>query len=364
MLQARPLPLYAKACLVLLLVYLLLYGIYLGQHIFLPLGFSFILAVLLRPIEKLFYRWGCTKVVSIVLALLIATVVLWLLVNFISNQVSSMASDVPAIKKSLESLWHQAQTWLKVNLNINYSRQNQMLENAKEETLGSFSTGVGVITTSVTTLMIIPVYIFLFLYYRPILLEFIVSVFEERYSDNVRKTVREMKSVIQYFMIGILSETTVVAILNVIGLLLLGAPYAILLGVVGAIINMIPYIGGLIQLIFSALVIYANTNSFPKMIGALVVLLVVQFIDNHFLVPNIIGSRVKLNALFSLLGVLVGGALCGIGGMFLSLPFLAICKVIFDNVDELHPWGKLLGGFEKKPRLPKLLMKKNRVAGN
>jgi predicted PurR-regulated permease PerM len=106
---------------------------------------------------------------------------------------------------------------------------------------------------------------------------------------------------------------------------------------------MIPYIGGIVQLIFSALVIYSNTASIPLLIWSTVVLLVVQFIDNNILVPWIIGTKVQLNSLVSIIGVLVGGALCGIGGMFLSIPALAICKVIFDRVDDLKPWGKVFG---------------------
>jgi predicted PurR-regulated permease PerM len=140
-----------------------------------------------------------------------------------------------------------------------------------------------------------------------------------------------------------LTETTIVAVLNTVGLLLVGAPYAVLLGLVGAILNLIPYIGGLLAIILTALLTFTNTGSAEIMTWAIIVYLVVQFIDNNFLVPYIIGSRVKLNALFSIIGVLMGGALCGIGGMFLSIPIIAICKVIFDRIDELKPWGQLLG---------------------
>jgi len=79
------------------------------------------------------------------------------------------------------------------------------------------------------------------------------------------------------------------------------------------------------------------------MIWAIIVFMIVQLIDNNFLVPKVIASRVKLNALISIVGVLIGGSLCGVGGMFLSIPFIAICKVIFDRVKDLQPWGKLLG---------------------
>src|SRR2546421_714081 len=107
-------------------------------------------------------------------------------------------------------------------------------------------------------------------------------------------------------------ETTIVAILNITGLLLIGAPFAILLGIIAAILNLVPYIGGLISVILTSLITYTNTASIGKMVWAVIVLLVVQFIDNNFLVPRIIASRVQLNALMSIVGVLIGGALCGV----------------------------------------------------
>ena len=59
--------------------------------------------------------------------------------------------------------------------------------------------------------------------------------------------------------------------------------------------------------------------------------------------PLIVGNKVRINALVTLLGVLIGGTLCGIPGMFLAIPALAVCKVICDKVTDLKPWGELLG---------------------
>jgi predicted PurR-regulated permease PerM len=66
-------------------------------------------------------------------------------------------------------------------------------------------------------------------------------------------------------------------------------------------------------------------------------------VDNHFLVPYIVASKVKINALVSIVIVLLGGALWGISGMFLSIPFLGVLKIIFDRVPEMKPWGILIG---------------------
>ena len=100
------------------------------------------------------------------------------------------------------------------------------------------------------------------------------------------------------------------------------------------------------QYVLTAIVTLSNTGDVYITLGSFIVYLIVQFIDNNFFVPRIIGSSVQLNALVSILAVLIGGSLCGVGGMFLSLPFVAICKVIFDNVEELQPWGSLLGDEE------------------
>jgi predicted PurR-regulated permease PerM len=152
-----------------------------------------------------------------------------------------------------------------------------------------------------------------------------------------------------------------VAVLNILGLLLIGAPFAILLGIISAILNLIPYIGGLIAVVLTALITFTNTGSITKMVWAVIVFMIVQLIDNNFLVPKVIASRVKLNALISIVGVLIGGALCGIGGMFLSIPFIAICKVIFDRVEDLKPWGKVLGDDIPVTNLTHVLKKRKKV---
>jgi predicted PurR-regulated permease PerM len=69
----------------------------------------------------------------------------------------------------------------------------------------------------------------------------------------------------------------------------------------------------------------------------------IQFIDNNFLVPRIVSSKVQINALISIVVVLLGNQLWGISGMFLSIPFIAVLKIVFDRIDNLKPWGKLLG---------------------
>jgi predicted PurR-regulated permease PerM len=77
--------------------------------------------------------------------------------------------------------------------------------------------------------------------------------------------------------------------------------------------------------------------------GFYVAYIVIQFVDNNFIVPAIVASKVKVNAFISIIVVIFGGALWGIAGMFLSIPLIAILKVIFDRIESMKPFGFLLG---------------------
>jgi predicted PurR-regulated permease PerM len=353
-------PLYAKITALILLVYLLLYGLYIGQDILAPLGFAFLFAVLLRPLEKLFIKWKVPKVLAIVFTVVIAILFVAGLITFLSKQIASFVEDIPAIKHNLNTLWTQFQHWLSSTFNLSRAEQQKIIQKATSES-NPVST-LGVITASVATVILVPVYVFLFLYYRTLLLRFIVELFDANHHENVKNVIQEIRYVVQHYITGLLTETSIVAVLNVTGLLIIGAPFAILLGIISAILNLIPYIGGLVALVLTALIIFTNTGSISMALYSVIVFMIVQLVDNNFLVPRIVASRVKLNALISIVGVLVGGALCGISGMFLSIPLIAICKVIFDRIDDLQPWGKLLGDDIPTTMVLKTVFKRRRKA--
>jgi predicted PurR-regulated permease PerM len=135
----------------------------------------------------------------------------------------------------------------------------------------------------------------------------------------------------------------IIAILNSTGLLLLGIDYAIILGITGAILNIIPYIGGIMAIALPMIIAFVTKDSSTSAILVFVVYIIIQFVDNHYIIPKIVAARVQLNALVSVIVILIGGALWGIPGMFLSIPLTAIIKVIFDNIESLKPFGFLFG---------------------
>lgn len=356
------LPLLVRMALILFIVCIVIFGFYIGQDILLPLGFSFLIAILLIPVEQFLRRHKTPRVLAITLSLLLSLVVVIGVVIFISYQVNNFISDAGAVKKNMLDLLDKSQSWISNTFHFSKQQQEQIIQDAQADNSANAKAiaggALGFLTASLSALALVPVYVFLFMYYKDHLVAFVISLFDTKHAANVAKVVTKIRSLVQKYILGLLTETTCVAVLNCLGLLIIGIPYAILLGVIGALLNLIPYVGGLVAMILTALVTLANSGDVYKMTAALGVYLIVQLIDNNFLVPKVIGSSVRLNALASILAVLIGGAICGVGGMFLSLPFVAICKVIFDNVESLKPWGIMLGDQEQTMVIKRLKKRK------
>jgi predicted PurR-regulated permease PerM len=194
----------------------------------------------------------------------------------------------------------------------------------------------------------------MFLFYKSLLLEFISRLFRKESHETVGEVLYETKTLIQSYLVGLLLEAAIVAALNSVGLLLLGVDYAIILAIIGAMLNIIPYIGGIVAVVLPVLIAY-TTKSPVYVVWVLALYMTVQFIDNHYIMPRIVASKVRINALISIVVVFIGGALWGVAGMFLAVPLTAIVKVIFDRITPLQPWGFLLG--DTMPPIGKIIFK-------
>ena len=157
------------------------------------------------------------------------------------------------------------------------------------------------------------------------------------------------------YILGLLLEMFVVACIACIAFWIIGIKYAVLLGIIVALFNLIPYVGIFSALLLSCLITFA-TGNIKDVLWVGVSVVCIHLVDSNFFLPTIVGSKVKLNALVSFLGIVLGEMIWGLSGMFLSIPVLAIFKIIFDRVDSLKPWGFVMGSGteEKKSTLKKM----------
>jgi predicted PurR-regulated permease PerM len=348
MILPAKLPFYVKICLNLITIMLLAIILYLGQGILVPFFFSILLATLLLPVTTFLQRKvRIPKVFAILLSIIISLAVIGVVLYFLSRQIGVFLEDIETIKQRLSGLARDLQQWVDDKFNINRSQQNEYLEdtadNIKDSGAGFLGKTFTTITEVISYVVFLPVYTFLILYYKDLIRKFFIGVFRDSDEQKVANVLFQARTIGRDYILGLFIDMTIVFTLNTIGFLILGIKYPIFLALVAAILNLIPYIGMLIANVFAILVTIATSDNLTDAIWVAVVLAAVQFIDNNFLMPMIVGNKVRINALVTIIGVVVGGTLCGVGGMFLAIPAVATLKVIFDNVDDLRPWGMLLG---------------------
>ncbi|WP_140344631.1 AI-2E family transporter, partial [Flavobacterium sp. FPG59] len=196
---------------------------------------------------------------------------------------------------------------------------------------------------TLVNLTLIPIYTFLILLYRTHFLMFLSKLVDKEHHHKLKDILTNIRIAINSYIVGLIIEMILVATMTTIGLMLIGVKYAILLGVMTGILNLIPYIGILFAGVLSIVATLTGTPDLSIIIGVIAVTVVVQLIDNNILVPLIVSSKVEINAFISIIAIIIGGAIAGVSGMFLALPILAVIKVIFDRIDTLEPWGYLMG---------------------
>ncbi|MFL5811602.1 MAG: AI-2E family transporter [Flavisolibacter sp.] len=341
--QTKEYPFYIKGTVIILGLVLSVFILITLRGILVPFAFALVIAILLNPLVNRFRKWGLGHIPSIIFSMLLALVLFGGVMYFLSSQIVGFGENFPALQQKFGTLLIQLEHWIQSTFGIAVNKQVEMINEALEKSKGMIGQTVGTALGTLMVVLILPVYVFLLLLYKTLILNFLYEAFAEENSKQVGDILTQTKSAIQSYMVGLLLEALVVAALNSTALLILGVKYAILLGVLGAILNMLPYIGGIIAIALPLLIATVTKDGYTTQLFIIISYLVIQFIDNNFLVPKIVSSKVQINALFSIIVVLLGGAMWGVAGMFLSIPFVAILKIIFDRVDGLKPWGKLLG---------------------
>jgi predicted PurR-regulated permease PerM len=340
---AKEYPFYLKSTVILFGLILLTYVLINLRDVLVPLTFAMVIAILLNPLVSRFQKKRIPKVISIVLTMLIALIFILGLFYFLSTQFAQFGESAPLLSKKFNELLITFQHWVQQRFGIGIQKQVQLLNQAANGSKALIGQTVGTALGILGVVFLIPVYVFLFLWNKTRILNFLYEVFAEENTEKVADILNETKTAIQGYMVGLLIEAAIVAVLNSAALLILDVKYAILFGVIGAILNMIPYIGGIIAILLPVLMATITKDGYSTQLGIIGAYALIQFIDNNILVPNIVSSKVQINALVSILIVLLGGALWGVPGMFLSIPIIAIVKIIFDRIDDLKPWGRLLG---------------------
>jgi predicted PurR-regulated permease PerM len=266
---------------------------------------------MLLPVYRFFKIRGVPDVLGIVISILALIVVFGLILWFFSVQVGSLISDFPTIQKNVIKHLTSLSAWIEGKTPFSTAEQLSFIKEQSAklfDSAGTFLSGAaGSVTSLFIFLALLPIYIFLVLFYKNLLLRFVFLWFPEDKHENVEETLREMQVIIKSYLFGLLIQVTYMTVLLGGILLIIGIKHALLIGLIFAFLNLIPYVGALLGNIIGVLLTLASSSELWPILAVLGTITAVQFLDNNILMPRIVGSKVKINALATIVGVIVGG---------------------------------------------------------
>lgn len=353
-------PFYVRLTFSLVSLIAISYIFYMGKSVLIPILLAFLFAVLLLPmVHFLNSKFRFPHVLAVSMTVLFFVSLIIAILAFISYQISDIASDFEDIRKNINLFITDIQRYIRTNFHVSIWEQRKYLEDVTQDSVKKGKETIGTTIMSVTDTLLditlIPIYTFLILLYRTHFILFLTKLFRKEQHPKLREILTQIKSSVQSYISGLIIEMIFVSILTSLGLYIIGVPYFILLGIITGILNLIPYIGILVAGILTILSSLTGTPELSIILGVIAVNVVVQIIDNNILVPLIINTKVQINAFVSIIGIIIGGGIAGIAGMFLAIPILAILKIIFERIESLEAWGYLMGD-----NLPKNFIWKNK----
>jgi predicted PurR-regulated permease PerM len=348
------LPTYLKALSVMVFSIVLVFLLIVGKGLLVPLFMGGFFAILFTPLCNWMEKNRIPRSLTGIFSLLLMIVLVAGLVSFIITNLVGFTNDFNNVSGRLNSIILQTDAWLSKNLGINEKLNEQFNTGAVLDYLNKNSSSISAFALnaigSLSGLILIPVFMFFFLLYRDHLTTMMVKIYREKDPELVKMRIISLRKVIQNYLSGVAKVMVILAVLNISAYSIIGVDHAVFFGLLGAILNIIPYIGPLIGVMLPVSYAFLTMNSMIYPFLILGSYQVIQLIEGNYLTPKIVGGNVNLNAFITFLGLLIGGSIWGVAGMILAIPALAILREIFDLSDSTKPFALLMGEENKKEK--------------
>lgn len=307
------------------------------------LGTAFILAYVCAPaVERLSRRMpraAATATILLGVALLLIGTVL-LLVPVVMDQWRRLAERLPQVVSWFnETLvpWVEAQFAIEIPetgqdlatiLQGHFSTVGGKMASPLGQLVAKTFGGVMGIVSAIANALLTPVLTFYLLDNWPKIWPRIESIVPRRHVVRVRTLKDEIDTSLAGFVRGHLTVSALIGTLQAIGLSIVGIDGAIVIGLLGGFLNLIPYLGVAIGLTLALLMAILEFQGWGPIIGVLIVFGIVQVLEGTVITPRIVGDRVGLSPLFVIIAILAGGEMFGFAGLLLAIPGAAVIRVL------------------------------------
>jgi AI-2 transport protein TqsA len=339
-------PFYARLACILFAIALILLFMYVGRSLLVPLFFSFLVAILLHPVVRFLEKKRFPRALAAIVTLLMFMILLGGLFYFFSHQMVRLSRDLPSLQAKVIEKWNAVQDWISDKYHVSNIQQKDYVNKSTNGILNTAMNSVATTFVGIAETLVLTIFFFIFtffiLQYRRLLMHFVVELFDRSHNAKVQTVISRIRSLINSYVQGLLIEMTVVAILIFTSLMIIGVKYALLISIMAAVLNIIPYLG-IYFCMAIAMLITAATNSTGHVVAVAIVFIVTHFADANVILPHVVGGKMKMNPFITILVVLIGHLIWGIPGMFLFIPLTAMIRIVSEEVPGMKPWSILLG---------------------
>jgi len=340
-------PFSARISFVLLALILFFYSVIAARDFLYPIVLGILFGYLLFPVVDFLERNNFPRIPASLISIFLLLVIIATVIVLIYKQAGGFIDEFPEYKQKALANTDKLENAIEKRFGVSDLR---LVEFIRGKVRYLFEAGNDAMNRAFTStagtvfrIGILPVYIFLFLYYRTKLATFILQIVPKAHKKVAINVLRQFSYVVPRYMGGVSTVVLILCFLNSLGLLVVGLDHWIVFGIISALCNFVPcfgtLIGGSIPLLFAVL----TGDSYLLALRVLILFGIIQFTENNILTPNIVGTNLKLNPMVIIIGIIAGGMVWGIPGMFAVVPLLAMVKIMSENIPVLHPYSYLLG---------------------
>ncbi len=356
-------------------LYFSVIGLISAQHFLAPLVVAGLLAMIFLPLSQSIERVGMSRGWASLMSVLTAALFFFGLFAILSMQVQRIADDWPRIKERVEPRIEQVQDWVARTTGIDAFTQQQMVmeslpgrnedagaedeekkvepgsssqtQKTKSGRSGGLAKSIGKMVLKffsfLGVVLLTLIYMFFMLLYRRKVRLSILRFFPEHQKEDASSVIKESVALSQSYLLGRFVLIFILASFYSVGLALSGVNQAILISILAALLSLVPYIGNVIGFVLAMAMAAFSGGDTSSFIGVVATFSIAQFVESYILEPYIVGHRVALNPLSTIVIVVLGGAVWGIVGMIIFIPLFGILKIVCDRIPALQPLGYLLG---------------------
>lgn len=346
----------------------IIFSLIIAKDFLVPIFLGFLFSLLLYPVADRLEGIGVPRILTNLLLILTVFAILGGIIFVIVKLFFNFTEDLPAIEKAVKEKVKYLQSWLQGLIGLSPESQQQWFLSKTDlifNNIGEIFSDVFTATTStVFKFGILPVYTFMFLYYRNKFKRFLLRLIPHNIHFRAENIIRDICEVTPYYLKGLLTVVGILIIINSSVFWAIGVEHPFFFGLVAALFNLIPYLGTIIGYLI-VLVFVLVAQSLNVALGVVITFLIVQFTENNILTPSITGVYVSINPLVTIVAIILGGLVWGLPGMFIIVPFVAMFKIFCDNIPDLKPYSFIIGveGTEKHAltfkKIKGFFMKKN-----